>query len=190
MRTALIASAFVTWRGNWAELRRQRHVMRRAEGYFRRANAQVLSKAFNAWAENASGAKRHRYLLEKIISRWQRLQLAAPFNDWADWVDEVQSNRVKLSRFLHRMRTALIASAFVTWRDNWAELRRQRHVMRRAEGVLQAGQRSGAFQGFQRVGRERLGGKTSPLLLNKIVSRGCAYSSRRRSTTGPIGSRR
>ena len=115
MRTVKTAAAFARWDENRVEMKRQRHVMRRAEGYFRRANAQVLSKAFNAWAENASGAKRHRYLLEKIISRWQRLQLAAPFNDWADWVHEVQANRVKLSRFLHRMRTALIASAFVTW---------------------------------------------------------------------------
>ena len=75
--------------------------MSRAEGYFRRANAQVLSKAFNAWAENAAGAKRHRYLLEKIISRWQPAARDA-VQRLADWVDEVQSNRVKISRFLQR----------------------------------------------------------------------------------------
>ena len=96
---------FVTWRDNWAELRRQRHVMSRAERYFRRANAQVLSNAFNTWVESSADAKRHSYSLQKIVTRWQRLQLATPFNDWVDWVEKVKNNRLKLIKAVHRMRT-------------------------------------------------------------------------------------
>ena len=95
--------------------------MRRAEGYFRRANAQVLSKAFNAWAENASGAKRHRYLLEKIISRWQRLQLAAPFNDWVDWQTRCGAAGTSFGKAVHRMRTVKAAAAFASWRCVWSD---------------------------------------------------------------------
>ena len=79
MKTVYSTRAFWTWRDTRAELERQRRVMARAERYFARANAQVLTRGFNTWAESASDAKRHRHSLQKIITRWQRLQLAAPF---------------------------------------------------------------------------------------------------------------
>ena len=123
----------------------------------------MLSKAFNTWAENVFDNSR-RYALEKIILRWQRPQLSTPFNDWADWVDEVQRNRLKLSRFLHRIKTVKTAAAFARWDENRAEMKRQRHVMSRAEGYFQRASSQSAHQGFQRVGRKRGGGKTSPLL--------------------------
>ena len=133
MKTVYSTRAFWTWRDNRAELARQRRVMARAERYFTRANAQVLTRGFNTWAESASDAKRHRHSLQKIIVRWQRLQLAAPFSDWVEWVDEVRGNRTKLRKFVHRMRTAKTAAAFATWRDAWSESRRRRRLMSRTE---------------------------------------------------------
>ena len=54
MKTVYFARAFYAWVDARLEMKRRRHVMSRAERYFRRANAQVLSKAFNTWAENLS----------------------------------------------------------------------------------------------------------------------------------------
>ena len=107
MRTVKTAAAFARWDENRLEMKRQRHVMSRAEEYFQRASSRSVTKAFNAWAKTRRMRKRMRRALERILSRWQRLQLAAPFGDWVDWVDEVQRNRLKVSRFLHRMHGVL-----------------------------------------------------------------------------------
>ena len=171
MRTVYSARAFYAWVDARLEMKRQRHVMSRVERYFRRANAQVLSKAFNTWAENASGAKRHRYLLEKIISRWQRLQLATPFNNWVDWVDEVQSNRVKISRFLHRMRTVKTAAAFARWDENRVEMKRQRHVMYRAEGYFRRANAQVLSKAFNTWAENVFDNRRRRYALEKIISR-------------------
>ena len=133
MKTVYSTRAFYAWVDTWLERRRVRHSMSRAERYFKRLASQSVAKVFNTWAENVVDNRRRRYALEKIITRWQRLRLAAPFGDWVDWVDEVRGNRTKLRKFVHRMRTAKSAAAFATWRDAWSESRRRRRLMSRTE---------------------------------------------------------
>ena len=133
MKTVYSTRAFYAWVDTWLERRRVRHSMSRAERYFKRLASQSVAKVFNTWAENVVDNRRRRYALEKIITRWQRLQLAAPFSDWVEWVDEVRGNRTKLRKFVHRMRTAKSAAAFATWRDAWSESRRRRRLMSRTE---------------------------------------------------------
>ena len=133
MKTVYSTRAFYAWVDTWLERRRVRHSMSRAERYFKRLASQSVAKVFNTWAENVVDNRRRRYALEKIITRWQRLQLAAPFGDWVEWVDAVQGNRTKLRKFVHRMRTAKSAAAFATWRDAWSESRRRRRLMSRTE---------------------------------------------------------
>ena len=133
MKTVYSTRAFYAWVDTWLERRRVRHSMSRAERYFKRLASQSVAKVFNTWAENVVDNRRRRYALEKIITRWQRLQLAAPFVDWVEWVDEVRGNRTKLRKFVRRMRTAKSAAAFATWRDAWSESRRRRRLMSRTE---------------------------------------------------------
>ena len=190
MKTVYSARAFYAWVDARLEMKRQRHVMSRAERYFRRANAQVLSKAFNTWAENVFDNRRRRYALEKIISRWQRLQLSAPFNDWADWVDEVRANRVKLSRFLHRMRTVKTAAAFARWDENRVEMKRQRHVMSRAEGYFRRANAQVLSKAFNTWAENVLDNRRTATCLRRSSADGSACSSRRHSTTGSTGSMR
>ena len=105
MTRVMLAGAFILWNDNLLEVKAQAaalHTARkgqaaaldRAQRFVLRLRNRAISAAFTAWRDRTRGQKQLRYNLQKLMARWQRLQLAAPFYEWADQVDEVGPGRI------------------------------------------------------------------------------------------------
>ena len=81
----------------------QAAALERAQRIMLRLRSRTTSAAFNAWRDETREQKHLRYSLQKLVARWQRLQLKAPFHDWVEWVEEVRGERATLRRVTHRM---------------------------------------------------------------------------------------
>jgi len=152
-----VATCFALWRGACTEARQNRAVLARVERLLKRMLNRAVSITFLAWAENAAEQSRRRYSLQKLVTRWQRLQLASPFHDWLEWVEEVRENRLTLRKAIHRMTRVAIAGAFMRWKDNVLDGRAQAAALARAQRImlrLRNRTVSGAFNAWRETASE------------------------------------
>ena len=126
-----VARAYAIWRGNAADLKRQKTFCSRA---VRRMTMRLLSIALEVWRGNSVERRRLKNVCSRVVKRVMMLGLAKAFEGWQHHAAELNEQSHQCSCIAKRKTVRSLAAAFETWRDSGTGVKVRREVLFRVIG--------------------------------------------------------